>query len=261
MAAVALVFVMTGLGCDKGAFETSGESSPASASLSRVNAADMKPVATIDHGRLHPGSDPQSPCVCAEAKQTDRWCWRCNVGYVAGQRIESSALFEGVDPHGHELDNECLQLQPCREAIRTDAYCEAVGIGFVAGKAYFTRLTYGLARGQSLDASAVECATCQSHIAHPGWCKACARGIIGYRSFTDPQLFEYTSREYCRLLEAIQRVSTCQTCALAMLAHAFCPVCRVSYESDSPVAMPRQRSARQTSNPQPPAGGRVASLD
>jgi hypothetical protein len=199
----------------------------------------------IEHQLLHAGFDPQSPCTCQAAILSHRWCWRCNVGYVAGRRIECARLFEALDPHGHELDNESLQLQGCREAIRSDGYCDAMGIGFVAGKAFFTRLTYGVARGEAIDPATTECPVCQAHVhpREPGWCESCRRGIVGNVAIADRDMFERTAREYRILSSAIDKASACEFCACAMVAHLTCPKCQISYESVASVASAAQGDA------------------
>lgn len=239
---ILLAIVLSGCGEDARAAHASrrtvAAAAPTPSSESVIEPGALAPdVSSVDHTRLHPGSDPHSSCTCDAAKLRNGWCWRCNVGYIAGARIESATLFEALDPHGHELDNECLQLQMCRDVIRADGYCDAVGIGFVGGKAYFTRLTYGVARGQVLDPATLACPICRSHIAQSGWCAGCRRGIVGNVAFSDRDLFDRTSHEYCRLLQAIERAPVCDMCALAMVAHSTCPMCRMSYESETPTPL------------------------
>jgi hypothetical protein len=187
-----------------------------------------------EHALLHPAHDPSAPCTCEEAQQRCGWCRRCNVGYVGGLRVASAVLFEGIDPHGHVLDNESLQLQACREAIRTDGYCDAVGFGFVGGRAYFTRLTYGLARAATVDDA---CAECRSLLGRTGWCAACSRGVVGNVALTDRTLFTQTAAEFARLRRGIELAQTCETCGVAMVAHHTCPTCLISYESLEPTLL------------------------
>jgi len=206
-------------------------------------AAPAASLAPVEHRLLHAGFDPESPCTCPAAVLSHQWCWRCNVGYIAGRRIECTMLFEALDPHGHELDNESLQLQMCREAIRSDGHCDAVGFGFVGGKAYFTRLTWGLAKGQTVDPAALGCGTCGSHASEPGWCDSCSRGIVGNVAFAERDLFERTRHEYQILAAAIDRAPVCEFCACAMVAHLTCPKCQISYESGASAASTRQGDA------------------
>jgi hypothetical protein len=194
-----------------------------------------------DHAHLHPASDPAAPCTCEQARLVNAWCRHCNVGYVAGHVIQSSMLFETVDPHGHDVSNPDL-LERCADAIANDGWCDATSCGFVGGKAYFTRLTWGLARGRPMVASALECETCRAHSGEePGWCGQCQRGMVGNVVFTDRALFDATAREFHTLLEAIEREKTCSMCAYAMLAHTHCPKCKLSYRLTAGIASPRER--------------------
>ena len=187
-------------------------------------------AAAIDPARLHPGFDPQSPCTCDVARMSNGWCWHCNIGYIAGRRVECARLFETLDPHGHQLDLQSLNLEVCHDAMRNDGYCDAVGIGFVKGLAFFTRLTYGLGMGTPIEPSAISCAECRAHVDDPGWCDRCHRGMVGNVAITDRDLFERTAREYRILLMAMERAKTCEWCAAAMVVHHTCPNCRISYE-------------------------------
>jgi hypothetical protein len=155
---------------------------------------------------------------------------RCNVGYVAGRRIESAMLFETLDPHGHDLDIAGMACPSCRTAADSGGYCENCRIGFVNRMAFFTRLTYGLAQGRVMDRAALSCAVCRSNAEHPGWCDACACGMVGNVALTDRPTFDRTAAEYCVLLAAIDKTTTCEVCAGAMVVHRTCRRCRISYE-------------------------------
>jgi hypothetical protein len=230
--AALLAVSLTAGGCGRDSLASASDEATSSTRLVvgvRADSMATPEQATVDHLQLHPGSDPNAPCTCDSDRSGNGWCRRCNVGHVAGQRIESPTLFEGIDPHGHQLDNECLQLQVCREVIRTDGYCDAVGIGFVNGNAYFTRLTYLLARGEPLDAG---CQSCNALVGQAGWCQSCGRGVIGNVAFADRTLFEHAEAEHKRLLRGIALASTCDMCAMAAVAHRTCPKCQISYETD-----------------------------
>ncbi len=194
------------------------------------NPAGLPPRPVIlDHARLHPGSDPQAPCTCTTDRFYNGWCWHCNVGYIAGHQIRSPMLFETLDPHGHELDRDTLE-RICPDALRRDQWCEASAMGFVRGKTYFTRLTYGLAMGTPTDVPGLACEVCRAHGDDtPGWCESCRRGIVGNILLSDRALFDQTAQEYRNLFLAIEREPACQTCAQAMVAHTWCPKCKISY--------------------------------
>jgi hypothetical protein len=219
-------------------------------------ALDIPPRPVVaDQARLHPGFDPNSACTCDTDKYYNGWCWHCNVGYVAGHKVESSMLFMILDPHGHDLDNQLIKDQLCPDALPADDWCVNAAMGFVAGKTYFTRLTWGLAKGTPANVALLPCAMCRSHGGdEPGWCDHCQRGIVGNVVFTDRALFETTAAEYRNLLAAIEREKVCQTCACVMVVHRKCMKCNISYElppSTSTAAAqtvsPTQSSRDQTS--------------
>ena len=188
-----------------------------------------RPVET-DHARLHPGSDPQSPCTCELAKVYGGWCRRCNVGYIANHRVESAMLFEMIDPHGHDLDIEMLRSKVGPEVVPNDLWCDAAAMGFVGGKAFFTRLTWGLAKGSPAMADRLTCPFCRAHSGDdPAWCEHCRRGMVGNVAFADRALFEQTASEYRNFLAAIDREKTCNLCAYAMVAHTRCPKSKNAY--------------------------------
>jgi len=190
---------------------------------------DLPPQVVRDHLHQHPGSDPTQPCTCETDKARGGWCWHCNVGYLAGHKIESPGLFEALDSHGHDVDIQLLQ-PICPDAIEHDGWCDTGGMGFVARKAYFTRLTYGLARGVPANVARFACPLCRAHGGdEPGWCDHCGRGVVGNVVFSDRALFERTAQEYRNMLAAIERNKVCDMCALAMIAHTWCPHCKISY--------------------------------
>src|SRR5262249_11438698 len=158
-----------------------------------------------------------------------RWCMHCNVGYVAGHRIESARLFETMDPHGHDVQAASLLCENCHRAIESDGYCDICKVGFVDHKAYFTRLTYGLAQGTPVDAAQLSCPTCRANSNSTGWCAGCKRGMVGNVAFTNREVFDRTAREYRVLLGAIDRLPTCEVCACTMMVHRACTVCGISY--------------------------------
>lgn len=194
----------------------------------------------LDHARLHPGSDPQAPCTCATDKFYNGWCWHCNVGYIAGHQIKSATLFETLDPHGHDIDSEMLREHLCPDAVPNDGWCDAIAMGFVHNKAFFTRLTWGLAKGEPINPDDLICPICRGHILEPGWCDRCQRGIVGNVAYpaAERQTFERTAEEYRNLLAAIERGKVCEVCSSAMMQHCLCPKCKISY-------------ARRTSPPSP----------
>src|SRR6058998_3243348 len=90
--------------------------------------------------------NPSAPCTCGEAKGMSGWCERHGIGYVGSVKIRSWLLYEIMDAHGHTLGVGTFLCPQCQKAIDTDEFCEEHKIGFVGRKAYFSRLTFELAR-------------------------------------------------------------------------------------------------------------------
>lgn len=196
----------------------------------------------VAHDHLHPSFDPQAPCTCSEATLANGWCRHCNIGYVAGLRVESARLFETMDPHGHDLDLDSITCETCRLAIADGGFCKRCGMGYIGRKTYFTQLTYSLATGQSLRPEGCSCQVCLGNIGDSGWCDACQRGIVGNVAIRDRDTFDMAAGEFELLHRAIARVPACELCGCAMMVHRTCPNCLISYESrnESPPAVPAE---------------------
>ncbi len=187
-----------------------------------------------DHALMHPSHDPFAPCRCDLARLHNGWCQSCNVGYIATVQIDSEILYSTLDPHGHDLDLDLIVCETCRHAIDKDGYCDPCGMGFVRGKAFFSRLTHGLASGSAVDPVSPACKACRIGSDEPRWCDRCARGAIGNTAFNNKETFKRTAQEYTTLLAAIEKTEDCELCACAMTVYRTCPTCFVSYEPDSP---------------------------
>ena len=193
------------------------------------------------------------PCTCAAARKANGWCDRCEIGYVASIEVRSSILFETLDAHGHEIDPESASLQSCPGcvvALKNDGYCPQTRCGFVGKLAYFSRLTYLLAKGERTDLSRITCTVCTANAADTtlpvhgrGWCDECKVGLIGNVAFRDPKMFKAAAKEYERLLKAIKTSERCGTCGAAQFYGRRCPICRISYTTGEPVKMKPVRSA------------------
>lgn len=178
----------------------------------------------------------QSVCHCATITQSDGWCGKCKFGYLAGIKIESAALFDALDPHGHDIDPASLRCDQCRKAFDSHGYCEPCKIGFVRKQAFFSRLTYGLARGTLKNPGAVTCPTCVKNTTLPGWCEACRVGLVGHRAYEDRKEFEEVVRVRNLLKSAIERGKKCLSCAIAMINDGPCVKCKVTFEGGREVA-------------------------
>lgn len=233
---LAISFIGGADGCGRSEPAANGYSvgfEPASRPAGKATDAALRP-AEVDLFSLHPNSDPLAACACAKAAQRNAWCRRCNVGYIAGHRVESANLFEALDPHGHEVDLNVMDCESCRRASASGGYCVECRIGFVNGLAYFTRLTWGVAQGIVVTPEDFPCEQCRSFVTRTGWCETCGRGVVGNVVLTDRDNYLATAREYATMLAAIEKVPACDWCACAMVLHSTCPMCLISYESDFP---------------------------
>ena len=200
-------------------------------------------LALIAH---HP-PPPSSVGGCRGARLTHGWCGPCKVGFVASVEISSPVLYEALDTHGHDLVPDAIECTSCKEGLAVDGYCEVDGYGFVGGRAYMTKLTYFLARGKTLDVSRIDCRTCRTNaerhrhqpaktpLATGGWCDACKVGLVGNVAFRDRKDFEAASREFAKLLVAVQTARRCELCAGAMLYDTRCPTCKIWYKDGKPL--------------------------
>lgn len=197
------------------------------------------------------GCKPAAPpacATCARAKLKNQWCEACKVGYVAGVPIKCKTLFEGLDAHGHEVVISSIKCPTCQAAIASDGFCEKCRIGWYRRQAYFSRLTYHLAKGTPRDASTIRCAVCRKNAEKYGWCEMCGVGMIGNVAVRNRADFEGGCRGYDLMMCAVAASSRCANCALCMLTDMSCFFCKIAYKDGKPV--PRVA--------QPPAAASVA---
>lgn len=179
--------------------------------------------------RAEPSSTARA-CTCAAAKTSNGWCGGCDVGYVAGVQIKSRELFEAIDAHGHQVDPNSYRCEKCRKALATDGFCGACKTGFVRKEAYFSKLTYYLAKGSARNPSEINCSACQKNAEHQGWCGACEVGMVGHFAFADRADYEAAGKAQKVLIRAIELAAKCETCAVAMAVDRSCYRCEISYE-------------------------------
>lgn len=86
----------------------------------------------------------------------------------------------------------------------SDGFCEPHRIGFVGGRGYVTQLTYRLARGEPVQQTA----------------------------------------EYARLRAAIERLDSCEHCALATFTNGRCPTCNIYYRDSQQIPPPTKKASR-----------------
>ena len=171
----------------------------------------------------------EEPCTCAEARLVNGWCTAHDVGYVAGLELRSADLHEALDAHGHELDPRELGCPTCLEA-HPNGFCATHYRGFVNGLAYFSTLTYQLARGQVKEPSGMTCPVCKKNSVSHGWCSRCAVGMVGNVEIRDREDFSIAAAEYDKLRKANEAASRCGMCAVSMMYDAECPICKITYK-------------------------------
>ena len=181
-------------------------------------------------GRAH----PLSVKSCEEAKRINAWCEPAHVGYVASVPIRSRFLFEVLDTHGHDIIKSEVKCETCRKAIESDGYCPAHRMGFVHGEAYMSSITYHLARARKIDPRTITCPDCRKHTQGIGWCEKDQVGIAGYFAVDDRKEFDELARAYALLLAAVEKSSTCETCAGAMITDGYCRMHNLQYKDGAP---------------------------
>lgn len=166
------------------------------------------------------------------------WCERHGIGYVGSVKIRSWLLYEIMDAHGHTLDFSNLQCPECRKAMTTDGYCEEHKIGFVAKKAYFSRLTFELARAEKRDLLKISCPVCWRNASDRGWCETHQVGMVGDRAILGRERWDHVAKAI-GILEIAEKMSEqCEQCAMAIVTDARCPYHRITYKDGHPVPGP-----------------------
>ncbi len=185
-------------------------------------------------------------CTCPAARLTNGWSHACEVGYVASLPSTSGFLVEALDPHGHEADPALMPCGECKAALAAQALCKLHKIGFVGHKAYFSKLTYALAKGQVREVSTITCERCKAnalrHTAKPttkpdtktpvpdGWCDLCKIGMVGNVAFKKRKDFDLASAEFRKLIPAAKTAERCGRCAYRQLYDGTCRACGISYK-------------------------------
>ena len=174
-------------------------------------------------------------CTCAAAKVTNGWCEAHGIGYVALVPIRSRMLYETLDAHGHTLDLGTFQCPSCKKAIESDGFCVEHRVGFVKKQAYFSRLTYELARGESRDPATITCPVCRKNAESHGWCSKCKLGMVGTTAIRDKKAYEAVANAIEILTAATKAIERCEDCAVAMVTDTQCPRCRITYKNGKPL--------------------------
>ena len=159
-----------------------------------------------------------------------RWCEQHQVAWVAGVRLTSWELFEALDAHGHEVDIDLLGCAACKQAHADDGFCEEHRIGFVDGKAYFSALTYSLARGEIKEPLAISCPVCRKNAETHGWCSTHEVGMVGNVELRNEDDYRRAAEAYRRLLRASATAERCEVCAAMMMIDGTCRVHDATYK-------------------------------
>ena len=175
-------------------------------------------------------------CTCNEATRHNGWCDVHGVGYVAGVKITSGAVFHALDAHGHHVPSERLHCDTCLEAHDAgNGFCETHRIGWVDSQAYLSPLTYYLARGRPVDPAGIDCPICGKNAESHGWCASCNVGHVGHVVIEDRKEFEELERVLRILHTANETALRCETCAAVMILDGTCSKCKITYKDGKKV--------------------------
>lgn len=179
-------------------------------------------------------ADPAA-CTCAVAIETNGWCEAHQLGYVGSVKIRSFRLYEALDAHGHLIDLDAVECPACRQAIATEGFCDEHGTGFVGGQAYFSRLTYHLAKGEKRRLTDITCPICRKNAGSHGWCDKCQLGMVGHVAIKGRRDWEHVAKALAMLGAANEAAARCEICATAIALDGYCPVCQVYYKDGKAV--------------------------
>ncbi len=207
-------------------------------------AGSVLAAAGAGSARTASAADPAAAgCTCAAAKAAGGWCDEHELGYVAGVEIRSEILFDAVDAHGHDLDLATFTCPECRSAIESDGFCSEHRIGFVGGQAYFSKLTYLLARGELRSPGEIACPVCRRNAESHGFCSSCGVGMAGHVAVRGRPAYDELEREIRILEAAAEAAKRCGHCGAAALGNSTCPYCKISYSGGVavPAAVPEPK--------------------
>jgi len=181
---------------------------------------------------------PGPPCTCIAAQAINGWCDLHGIGYVASIPIRWRMVYDTLDAHGHQVDLTTFDCPSCRKAIQAEGFCEEHGIGFVNRLAYFSRLTYELARAVYVDPAGIECPLCRNNASTAGWCREHGVGMVGGFAIRDEQAWQRAAAAADRLRIVVKKAPQCERCAVAILYDSDCPVHNIYYKDGVPVPPP-----------------------
>ena len=166
------------------------------------------------------------------------WCERHGIGYVGDVKIRSWLLYETMDAHGHVVVASMFQCPVCQKALESDGFCEEHKIGFFGKKAYFSRLTFELARADSLDPAKIACPVCRKNARGHGWCETHQTGMVGHFAIRGRQRYQDVAKAIDILEFANTTSERCEHCAMAIVTDSRCPFHKITYKDGRPVPAP-----------------------
>lgn len=199
---------------------------------------------------LHDPQGSPGECSCDIAQAHGGWCQPHGVGHFAGLRFTSKQLGEVLDYHGHTVSIDKMKCAICRGMVQSGEYCEECHMGFVDGRGYFSRLCYQIAKGKPIDATVTSKPCCENAGAPKGaaggWCDTCKKGVVGNRLYTSKADYLRTCEAVEIFKAAIAQSVKCETCAVAMVADARCPTCRINYQNGKPIGNEPQDTPKKS---------------
>ena len=108
-------------------------------------------------------------------------------------------------------------------------------IGFVEKKAYFSSLTYHLARGETTPVSEIACPICRKNAETHGWCEADKVGRVGNVAIDTKEDYEQVAKAIQIVQAADESAERCKYCATSIISDSRCPFCRITYKDGEPV--------------------------
>ena len=172
----------------------------------------------------------EARCTCAPAEPLGNWCRKHRVAWVAGVRLTSWELFEALDTHGHEVDIDLLSCSTCKQAHAGDGFCDEHRFGFVDGMAYFSALTYSLAKGEARQPSTISCPVCRKNSQTHGWCPTHEVGMVGTVELRNEDDYRRAAAAYRRLLQARETAERCEVCAAVTIMDGTCRTHNATYK-------------------------------
>ena len=183
-----------------------------------------------------------SDCSCkAIAKAKQGFCDACNKGQIFGEKLTSHKLYEAL--HGLNVETAKMKCSSCKRMAKKNGECVSCKVGFAHGRMYLSPVAHSIALGKPYSAEkASKCSTCKKAHTKHSFCSTCDVGFVNgrlYRSINN-HVHALQSRDVVR--SAIRMSKNCEDCAVAMVTHAKCEKCDVSFDkSGRAIKKPKDR--------------------